>query len=463
MRFEKGQSLIEVLLAVAIFSLLMGAVVLAFVDVYRGSFHASNRTDGFRMAQEGIEAVRAIRDRSFAELTAGTHGLALSGSQWNFSGTSDTTAIFSRTIEISEPDADTRYVTSTVSWVDGGQTRSVVLATIIKNWQKTIAAPVGDWTNPSIASTVDLAGTSNAISAAVSGTIGFIGRRTSAQDEFYIIDATSSTSPTVLGSLGLDGHAWGVAVTGTYAYVATGGTELYVIDVSNLSSPSIATSFDLAGGGDGRDVAIKGNRLYLTRNNAGSNPVFYVYDISTPGSPSLLGSANLGAGEYDVALSETGTDFAFIASESNSQELQAVNVTVPGSMGVGGSLNLTGAANAFAVAVSGTVAYLGTAGRGGADEFYVVNISTPTSPTTITSTDYDSVNVIRVANDLVFVGVDDNANELLVIDMSDPNTIDVIATFNLAGDADGMAVSTQRAFVATPNNANEVYILIPGP
>lgn len=466
MRFANGQSLIEVLLAVAIFSIVMGAIVFSFIDIYRGSFYSVNRTDGFRLAQEGIEATRAIRDRSFAELVSGTHGIALSGAQWSFSGTSDTSALFTRTIEIASPDVDTRYVTSTVSWVDGGQPRSIVLATIIKNWEKSIAPPsAGNWTNPSLASTVNLPGNTNALSAAASGTIGFIGRQSSSgNDEFYIIDATSSTSPSVLGSLNISGRVYGVAVTGTYAYLATSGRELQVVDVSNLSSPSLVTRLNLPGGGDGRDVAIQGNRLYLTRRNSGSRPVFHVFDISNPASPVELGSANLGAGEYDVALSEVGTSFAFIASARNAQELQAVNVTNPVSMGVGGSLNLSGNANAYAVGVSGTVAYLGTANRGGAgNEFNVVNVATPTSPTNIASASYQSINVIRVANGLVFAGMDDAANELVVFDMSDPNTINAVATLNLSAPVLGLGMSTERGFAVTADNSNEVQILIPAP
>lgn len=465
-RFSSGQSLVEVLLAVAIFALLMGAVIASFNDIFVSEYLTGHRTEALRMAEEGLEASRAIRDRDFQELVAGSYGVVLSGNQWAFFGANDTRGIFTRTVEISEPDAETRYVTSTVSWSDGGVARSVSLRSTITDWQAGGGGggPVSyDWTNPSVAVTYNLAGNADALSAAASGTIGYIGRASSGDPEFVIIDASSSTNPTILGSLQLNGDVYGIAITHNYAYLATtaNNQELVVVNISNPASPGIATSFNLAGNGDGRRVAIKGTRLYLTRFDQGNNPQFHVFDITNPASPTSLGSADFGANLYEVALSQVGTDFAFIATANNSQELIAVNVTNPVSMGVGDSLNLGGNSDAYAVAVSGTIAYLGTQNRGGTDEFYVVNISTPTSLTTINSADYDQINVLRATNGYLFAGLTDATEEFIVFNLADPNVIIEAATINLANPVLDLGMSTNRAFAVTGGDTGELVIIVP--
>jgi len=321
---------------------------------------------------------------------------------------------------------------------------------------------VYDWTNPSVSSTIDLPGTANALSAAAVGTMGYIGRKSSTDPEFYIIDASDAANPSIVGSLDLPGNVNGIAISGDYAYVVTKSNtnELIVVDMTTPSSPVIATSFDLAGTGDGRDVAVKGNRLYVTRNNFGSNPTFHIFDISTPSAPTSLGSANI-SGEFDVALSQSGTDYAFIASESNQQEFQSVDVTTPGSLSVNGSLDLSGKANAYAAAVSGTVAFVGTANRGGAQEFYAVDVSTPASPTILSSADYQRINVLRAGYGFVFAGMDDAANEFVVLDLSNPASVVQAATLNLVTAVDGLGVSASRAFAATASNSQEVIIITP--
>lgn len=319
------------------------------------------------------------------------------------------------------------------------------------------------WANPFVTSTVNLPGTGNALSAYAVGTTGYIGREANPDDEIYIIDASNPASPTIVGSVDLPGDINDLVVSGNYIYAVTDDDdELLVVNITNPASPTLATSLNLPGTGDGRGVAVKGNRLYVTRNNSGSNPTLHVFDISTPGSPSELGSEDV-EGVYDVATSQVGTEYVFIASEDDSDEFTAVNVTNPGSMSVNGSISFSGSDNAYAVAVSGTIAYMGTENRGSPDEFYVIDVSTPNAPSVITSEDYEQVNVLRAGYGFVFAGMDDNGGEFVVFDLSNPATIVEAAVLDLIADVDGLGVSSNRAFAVTGDNAQEVIIIIPGP
>jgi Tfp pilus assembly protein PilV len=96
----KGFSIVEVVLSAALFLLI--AIALANILIYgeQSSASAGTRARAVFLAEEGLEAVRNIRDASFSNLTDGNHGLAISSGQWVFSGTSDTTDIFTRVINI---------------------------------------------------------------------------------------------------------------------------------------------------------------------------------------------------------------------------------------------------------------------------------------------------------------------------------------------------------------------------
>jgi hypothetical protein len=60
----------------------------------------------------------------------------ISSNQWNFSGTADTTDIFSRTVTIAAVDDDRKQVTSTVTWPQTPQRNGVVtVTTYLTNWQ----------------------------------------------------------------------------------------------------------------------------------------------------------------------------------------------------------------------------------------------------------------------------------------------------------------------------------------
>jgi hypothetical protein len=155
----RGQSLLEVIVAMAIFSLI-GAVLATFVV---GGFTAleqgGEQTQAQALATEAIEVVKSIREGAFNELIYSQSGVATSSNQWVFSGegTTDTIGQFTRTIAFSDVcrdgsddiatcpasyvDVHTKQVTATVTWeVRPGVNNTVVQIAYITNWDST------DWT-----------------------------------------------------------------------------------------------------------------------------------------------------------------------------------------------------------------------------------------------------------------------------------------------------------------------------
>jgi hypothetical protein len=96
-----------------------------------------------------------------------------------------------------------------------------------------------------------------------------------------VIDVSDAARPTEVGSLGTWGPAYGVAATGTYAYVAD-DAGLLVVDVSTPSTPS-ASRIYLPG--HAYDVAVAGGYAHVADWDAGLR----VVSVSTPWSPAEVG------------------------------------------------------------------------------------------------------------------------------------------------------------------------------
>lgn len=133
--------MVEVLLAAAVFGFIVTALIGAIIYGRSSSAQAGERSRATLLADEGIEAVRNINDASFSNLADGTYGLAQTGNQWVFSGTSDISGIYTRQVVVSTASADRKTVVSTVSWSGTGGSRQVSATTRLTNWRAAIVTP----------------------------------------------------------------------------------------------------------------------------------------------------------------------------------------------------------------------------------------------------------------------------------------------------------------------------------
>jgi type II secretory pathway pseudopilin PulG len=103
---NKGQSLLEVILAMAIFAAIAGVLISMSVGGFRGLEQGGEQTEAEALAQEGIEAVKSIRDRAWNENTFAdgiTQRILPSAGQWAWNGAGSDTGLgtngkFARTI-----------------------------------------------------------------------------------------------------------------------------------------------------------------------------------------------------------------------------------------------------------------------------------------------------------------------------------------------------------------------------
>jgi len=84
---NKGISIIEVILSVAIFVLGVASIALMHLNSVMGSYNSLDETRAVFVAQEGLEAVKSIRDNNFNNLSRGKYDLALNEGKWNLVST----------------------------------------------------------------------------------------------------------------------------------------------------------------------------------------------------------------------------------------------------------------------------------------------------------------------------------------------------------------------------------------
>lgn len=147
-----GQSLIELILAIALLAIIGVNVLVVTIGSFRTTQLAEEEYQATLIAAEGLEAVESIRNQAWANLQNGDFGLSQSGGVWNFQGSSDTDASgkYIRVINITDGQRDTnnnlvssggtldeatKVIIATVSWnFSPSRQNQITLNTILTNW-----------------------------------------------------------------------------------------------------------------------------------------------------------------------------------------------------------------------------------------------------------------------------------------------------------------------------------------
>ena len=99
-KHKPAMSLVELIIAMAIFALIVLGLTGMVVGGYTALDRSGEQTEASALAQEGIEAVRSIKNRAWNNLSYSTSGVQIVGGQWTFTGegTVDTIGKYTRTI-----------------------------------------------------------------------------------------------------------------------------------------------------------------------------------------------------------------------------------------------------------------------------------------------------------------------------------------------------------------------------
>ena len=457
---KPGFTLIEIVLASSVFALIITASIGSLLYGQESTALAGKRARAAILAEEGLEAVRNIRD-SGTTLTDGIYGLSASGSTWQLSGSQDVQDIFTRQITIETIDTYRKQITSQITWSQNLQRNGILeLTTRLTDWQTETQGPPM-WTNPNQIASVDLSGNQDALKVQVSGDYAYVVRG-NASPNFSIIQVSTPSLATEVAFISLTGAPTNIAIAGNYAYVTNSNNaqELQIIDISNPLSPIIAGTYNSPGNANANDIVVIGSYAYMIENKDNNQSEFEIIDISNPAIPTLVGSIELGDAAHELAISG---NYAYIASSANSEELQVVDISNPASPSLATTLDLATNDDAVTISISGQNAFIGQA-----DLFRIIDISSPTSPTLLGSISAgDTINDISLTSspDYAFIATSNNDAEMQMVNITTSTTpiidfqvdlVDKSAAYGIAYDE-----TLNHAFVATDINSQEFVIIAP--
>lgn len=486
---QQGFSLIEIILSLALLSLFMTALAGGWLYGQEASRLSGTRLQAILYAEEGLEAVRNIRDESFNNLSDGNYGLAISGNEWVFSGSQDVSGDYTRQITISTVDSNRKDIISTITWQQNIQRTGIVsLATRLARWAanqwfqtteaefnagtrdsvivtNTIDGEVelgvrGDWVTSTTQTTFSTDGDGDINDFAVDSRrqILYTVADSTTGDEFMALDISdiSNGNITEVGSVSLNTNANAISLQGDYAFITTASdtSELVVIRLTDYTQ---VNTFDVPTGSDAISIYTTVTSAYVGTLNSGDEE-FYELNISNPeGTITQLGAVEIGD---DVNGIDISGDYAFLATDLNNAELDIVRLS---DYSVVNALNLSGNANASDVLIDGNILYLGRQ-QSNQDELYAINISTPEGTLPILGGDdaADDINALSLGADGdIYAASDDDDKELYIFSSSSYLEIN---SHNISGgsNADAIVQAGAYAYVGTSSDGSEVNAVIGG-
>lgn len=511
---QTGFSLIELMIAISFVAVVIVSIfqIGAFNNYIRRT--NTERTQAIYYAVQGIEASRLI---VWDDLTIGDHGLLQEDDTWRLTSQADLLDNkYSRTIKIENVyrtdvsngnvygsiavgpnlDPDSKKIIVTITWLGtGGKLKTEALETYTQRFRasrwtqadwsggagqtvwadktkfdtknagidvtisgiSTLIAGFLDWNEATTTATYSTSGNSDDNDVfELNGRAYVVTDVNSSGPEFYILNVSDIHNPQLLGSLNVGVGVTAVVVQGDYAYISTRSDngEFQVINIANPANPlRVATiNLTISGTSDARDIVVNANQAYIVQGST-----LYSYNITNPASPQFLDSVSVSYTGNELFVSE---NYIYVATEDANKELQIINITNPANIFLAGQYDLAGSLRATDVNVRGTRAYVSTRANSSGSEFFIFNIDDPINPQLLGSyeTTYD-IYAFSVVGPYALLGVALSTEELRVIDISFPATINKVSGFDLYGSILGMSANCAVIYAATTGDAGEFTII----
>lgn len=522
---EKGQSLIELLMAMALCAILIPALLTAMMSTREGRAQQEQRTAAIAILRGDYEAVKSVKENSWTDFAKnGIYHMAIVDNFWKLESGAINIDGFNRSILISDVyrdvsgnivttggnlDPSTKKVMITISW--GTPRASAIDLPIYLTRYKSLlyketleaefnqgiktkvvvtktddgevvlgAGGFGNWCEPNLSiAAIDLpkSGVANAITA-IEGRVFAGTGNNSAGVSFANVSISNESPPRGSIEGEFDGYKTnGVFGESNYAYLATDNNdrEVVIIDLTRKDENGKYIQigyFNPSEKKNGKSVFVSGNIGYVTVENN-----LYTFDLSEKsGERTMLGG---------VALSGFGTsvkvngNFAYVATDSTDKQLDIVEVKNGGrDLEKVGWAKLEGLeARDLVINDGATKAYMVTKKHVDENpiddkkEFFIVDISTKTEGRpTLGSFDSDQMDpkavVLATNNKAVMVGT--GGEEYQVIEIGTDANLSKCGSLDIDTGINGAATVIEQdgdafAYIITGDADLELKIIEGGP
>jgi|GEM_PF-1188762 len=510
LKIKQAFSLIEILLAIFIFTLFSTAIVYVSLDTASRATQVELKNEALLYAEEGLEAARNIRDRNFLDLVSGSYGLSFSADTWALVAAPETIDdYYQRTMLIEDVyrdgngdiaetgtlDAETKKITVTVTWNwKGLLPKSTSLSSYLTNW-------TGDeWMQTTCtefaAGSFEDTGSQASVSPPADNCAIRLSLVEGQSDFFCSVDAGSHGTDVVVSDnyayftsgssydglfiadlstlieegegehhheegdcdddafdveeLDIGGKGRYLVRSGNYLYIGVQNSSegLAVVDVTDPSNPHLVKQINL--GGYGNQPIVSGSTLFMGVEKSSNS--FVAYDISTPSNPTLLGSYNPSAATRTV---EVNGNYAYLGVDSSSSTLRVVNISNPASITYVAALGVS--ARAYALEYYASVLYMGTDNSG--SSLKVVNLSNPASPSLTTSINVSgAIQDLKVEGGYLYAPMNVTNNALAVLNVSTPLSPVITYYADLTGKGTGVDTTVDNVFLSIDTNNRGLVI-----
>ena len=472
---NKGQSLIEILVVIALMAIVLPAIISGFMVTREARPQQQRRLRAAEIMKETQEAVRIIRENGWSNVADDdTYYPVPTSNSWTLTQGSEIIDGITREIIISSVyrengmivtsggllDPSTKAITIRLTWdqpftsavqsdfyltrylenaiytqttkadFDTG-TLTDVITTQDNDGEVTLGAGgSGSWCAPSTpVEELDLPknGVANALTAIEGLAFATTGENASGVS-FAKVNITTNTNPpqaSIPNPGTFDGYKTNDVFGETnYAYIATDTNEEEIV-IINLSNMTKSGWFNASGSTDADSIYVYNNRGYMTQGST-----LRIFDLSSKsGSLNQLGSISLyAAGTSVVVQSDGGNTYAYVSIAGHARELQIINVTNPSSLSTAGYADVNGqAAQDISINDTGTRAYLITSESASQREFFIIDITSKTgSRPVVSGGSYDTNGMSPKAVTLVpgnkAIVVGQGAEEYQVINIVNENS-----------------------------------------
>ncbi len=504
---DKGATLVEVLVAIALAGIVLPALMLAITSANAINPSSSQQLYANSLLHQLMEVTRNVREKGWSNVaTNGTYHPTISGSSWSLTSGTTTVSGFTESIIISSVqrntsdaivssggtvDPSTKYIVATVTWTTPAN-GSVSSSTYLTRWQNNatwtqttqsdfnggtltntvttnntggevqLANGTPNWAVPSVAGSYNITGNVSGLSvyyATISGTpYAFVGYATG----MAIVNVSNPASPTLTGTYTTTAAVNGIYVSGTTAYLATAITtsQFIIVNVSNPASPVIDGSLRVGGAKAANNVTVNGTTAYIVSNTAtGTNKDFNIINVSNPAAPSVTGGLKIGANNTGVVVSG---NYAYISTSTSTKQLNVVNIATPTNPTSSTTVNL--GANGTGIVLSGSDIYISTDNNAATGELRIYSISTPGSPTSVG--DYEvggNVNRLAISGNYVQLVTGVASKQLINVNVTTPSTPTLASNVTLSATANAVFTSGFYAYVGTADTSKELQVVYAGP
>jgi hypothetical protein len=256
-----------------------------------------------------------------------------------------------------------------------------------------------------------------------------------------VVDVRDSTLPVLVGQAFLEnGPATALVVDGPFAYVAVASAGVDVLDVSDPTDPLRVATVQTPSAAYG--LAVSGSYLYVAFGRYSGESGVSIIDVSDPFTAAVVSTVPTPTEALKVAVRD---GLAFVVDG----DLVVVDVSQPAAPVVVAVYETPG--YALDVACASNVAYIADHDiiiPAVKSRLLAIDVAVPSTPILLDSLDVtESASCVTVANERAFLG--NGSNGMLLVDIADSSNLSPVGQYAASGWTSAIAVRDSLAFVVT--------------